>query len=245
MAIYFFSYGDEKYSNSKIRLQQEADNFKIFDDIKIYGREDIDHEFLKKTSPYINSLRGGGYWLWKPLFLKRTFDKMSEGDYCVYTDCGCTINPIGQETLNQYFSLLDQNGSGLFRFSFGGTKELIFTNTKVFEFFGKDRDQEFMESDCLMATVLIFKKCTNSIAYVNKLFELAENHPILFTDEYNDYKRHPKFLDHRHDQAVSSCLAKFFDVFQFPDETYASDMEGWRYLFLEKKVPFLATRIRN
>jgi hypothetical protein len=245
MAIYFFSFGDEKYTNSKIRIKQEAENFRIFDDIKIYGREDIGQDFIDKTSPYINMSRGGGYWLWKPYFLKRTFDRMQDGDYCIYTDCGCTINPIGQETLKSYFSLLDEDGSGIFRYSFGGTKELLFTSTKVFEYFGKDNDQGFMESDCLMATILIFKKCQNSTDYVNKFLEIAENEPSLFSDEYNDYKRHPNFIDSRHDQAVSACLAKMGKVFTYQDETYAPDMEGWKYLFNEKKVPFLATRIRN
>lgn len=245
MSILFFTYGDQKYSNSKIRIKQEAENFKIFDDIKIYGREDIGQDFIDKTLPYINMQRGGGYWLWKPYFLKKTFDKMKDGDYCIYADCGCTINPIGQETLMKYLSLLDEDGSGIFRFSFGGTKELLFTNTKVFEYFGKENDQHFMESDCLMATIMIFKKCQNSIDFVNRLLEIAETEPALFSDEFNEYKKHPNFKDSRHDQSVSACLVKLGKVFIYPDETYAPDMEGWRELFNIKKVPFLATRIRN
>ena len=92
--IYFFSYGDDKYKNSKDRIRNEARSF-IFDKVDIYGREDIPFEFIEKTKPYIDMPRGGGYWLRKPFFLKKTFDMMNDGDICVYADAGCTINPNG------------------------------------------------------------------------------------------------------------------------------------------------------
>lgn len=246
MAIHFFSYGDEKYTKSKIRIKNEAQNFKLFDEIKIYSREDISDEFIKKTSPYINMNRGGGYWLWKPFFLKKTFDKMEYGDYCVYVDAGCTINPFGIERFNYYIDLLEKSDSGIFRFSFPGTKEKLFTTQKVFEFFEKD-EEEFKSSDHLMATILIFKKCKISTEYVNRLYETSINNPSIFSDEYNEIKKNDGFLDHRHDQSVSSCLAKIIsnDLVLITDETYAADNEGWRNLFYEKKIPFLSTRIRQ
>lgn len=243
--IYFFSYGDHNYTTSKERIKNEAINCGYFDKVDIYGREDLTEDFLKKTEPYINAQKGGGYWLWKPFLLKKTFEKMNYGDYCLYADSGCTINPFGKETLMNYISLLDTNGSGIFRYSFGGTREFIFTNTKVFEYFNKNNDDEFMESDHLMATIMIFKKCQNSVNYIDKLLEIAESNPILFTDHYDEYKRHSKFKGHRHDQSVSSCLAKLYNAFEYQDETYASDIEEWRYLYNEKKIPVLATRIRG
>ena len=249
--IYFFSYGDDNYRNSKIRIEQEAKNSRMFDHIKIYGREHIDIEFLSKTKPYIDMPRGGGYWLWKPFLIKKTFDMMNEGDYCVYADAGCTINPNGKDRLHYYFQLMDKEDTGIFRFFFRGTKELTSTSHKVFEFFGVDKDINFMSSDHLMATVMIFKKCKNSIEFVDKYYDIAISNPDLFSDKYDDYVVNNEFKNHRHDQSISSCLVKLGKFTTISDETYSPDdgatpiPEGFRYLYLVRKVPFLATRIRN
>ena len=249
--IYFFSYGDDNYRSSKIRIEHEARVSGMFDHIKIYGKEDLDLDFLEKTQPYIDMPRGGGYWLWKPFLIKKTFDMMNEGDYCVYADAGCTVNPEGAERLRYYFSLMEKENTGIFRFFFRGTKELMSTNHKVFEFFNVDKDIEFMNSDHLMATVMIFKKCKNSIDFVNKYYEITVNNPDIFSDKYNDYVVNPEYQNHRHDQSVSSCLVKLGKFTTISDETYSPDdgltpvMEGFQHLFFVRKVPFLATRIRG
>lgn len=245
---YFFSFGDEKYQKSKDRIKQEAINSGLFDDIQVYGPEDISEEFKQKVSPYWEMPRGFGYWLWKSFLLKKTFDEMEEGDYCVYADAGCTVNPNGKPRFEHYLSLLDndETQSGIFRYVFGNTAEKLFTNQKIFETLGKGEDLEFQNSDCLMATIMYFKKTEHSIKYVDKLMEITLEHPEIFSDEFNNYKRIPEFKDNRHDQSVTSCLVKIMGkAVIFDDETYAPDMQGWENLFYNVRVPILATRIRN
>jgi hypothetical protein len=260
MAIYFLTYGDDKYHNSKIRIKEEAINFGMFDDIKIYGPEDIGTYFSTITKPYIDNQKGGGYWLWKSFLLKKTFDMMSDGDYCVYVDSGCMINELGKDRFKDYLSLLDKRDSGIFRFSFPGTKEEVFTSSKVFDYFKENnhiykKSDRFLstlsKTDHLMATILIFKKCEISTEYVNKFYEISMDNPDIFSDKYNDYNKHKNFVDHRHDQSVSSCLAKVIsnDLVIIPDETYTTETDGhllyWDDLIYNKKIPFLATRIRG
>jgi len=245
--IYFFTYGDHNYTTSKERIKREALNCGYFDKVDVYGKEDLSSDFITKTEPYINHPRGGGYWIWKTHLLKKTFDKMEIGDYCVYVDAGCSINPMGADRFNFYLSLLDENGSGIFRLKHGGSPIDRFTNEKVFEFFDGSNDSVLRKSDVLMGGVMIFKKNERSQRFVDRYLELAENHAYLFSDEFNDYKRTEVFTDHRHDQSVSSCLTRreFQDAVTFQDETYAADIDGWIHLFEVVKVPFLATRIRG
>jgi hypothetical protein len=252
---YFFSYGDDKYKLSKERINFEAKQFG-FDKVNVYGPEDLEQDFISKTHPFISHPRGGGYWLWKPYFLKKTFDMMNDGDICVYADAGCTINPNGLDRFEEYLSTMKKEGTGILRFVFGGCKEEIFTNNKVFEFFGKDEDISFIESDHLMATILIFEKNENSTAFVDKYYQITCTNPEIFSDDFNGYNPRPNYKDHRHDQSVSSCLVKFYKFSTIDDETYCTpevvkmniqpgSMEAWRYLYYENKIPFLATRIRN
>jgi len=245
--VYFFTYGDDRYINSKNRIKNEALTCGYFDVVDIYGREDLSEDFIEKTKPYIDHPRGGGYWIWKTHLLKKTFDKMNDGDYCVYVDAGCTINPMGVDRFKYYLSLLDENGSGIFRLKHGETPVELFTNEKVFEYFDGVDDDQLRKSDILMGGVMIFKKNENSQRFVDRYLEIAENDAYLFSDEYNDYNRTTKLIDHRHDQSVSSCLIRreFANATTFQDETYAPDMEGWQNLYSVIKVPILATRIRG
>lgn len=245
--VYFFTYGDNNYQKSKNRIREEAMRCGFLDVIDIYGREDLSLDFIEKTKPYIDHPRGGGYWIWKTYLLKKTFEKMREGDYCVYIDAGCTINPMGGERFKYYLSLLDQSESGMFRLEHEKTPVELFTNEKVFEYFEGSEDEELRKSDVLMGGVMIFKKNDNSQKFIDRYLEIAENDPYLFSDEFNDYKRTSKLIDHRHDQSVSSCLVRREapETVTFPDETYAPDVEGWQFLYSVQKVPFLATRIRG
>ena len=241
---YFFSYGDNNYKQSKLRLEQEAKNFG-FDHVKIYGREDLDPKFISKTQPFIDFVRGAGYWLWKSFLLKKTFEMMNEGDYCVYIDAGCTINIHGKETFQEYLEMLKNDDSGMLRFTYNNTPEEMFTNDKVFEYFNKKEDTEFRNTDILMAGIMIFKKCENSIKFVEDYYKVVTESPIIFSDYYN-HERCEKFVDHRHDQSVSSCLVKLNSKFiAVDDHSYAPDMNGWMELVHVRKIPFLATRIRG
>ena len=107
MAIWFFTYGDDKFKNSKIRIKKEAEDSRFFDNIFVYGPQNVDKEFIEKTKPYILSEKGGGFWLWKVYFLKYLFSQMNDGDYCFYIDAGCTINSSGQKRFSEYLNLLD------------------------------------------------------------------------------------------------------------------------------------------
>ncbi len=240
--IYFFSYGDDKYKNSKIRIEQEAKNFGLFNYIGIYGPENIDTEFLEKTKPWIDMPRGRGYWLWKSCFLKKTFELMNDGDYCVYCDAGCTINPYGQNRFKEYLELIDNKG--ILSFRMDGLDEEQYTSEAIFKHFEVENDEILRKSGQIMATILIMKKCEESIKLINEYYELAINHTHLFSD-INIEGNCNRFVDFRHDQSVLSVMRKKYGSIEIVDETWAPDMNGWNNLIYNKKIPFLATRIRN
>ena len=241
---YFISYGDDKYSNSKNRIKAEATNSGFFDVINVYGRQDISEEFLEKTKPYIDMPRGGGYWLWKSFFLKKTLEEMSEGDYCVYVDAGCSVNPYGIERFNFYKDLLSEIGILSFQMGEGAAEEK-FTTGAIFDKFGIEEKSEIRKSGQIIATILIFKKCEKSIKLIDDYYNLAINYTSLFSDEYNMINNSPNFVDNRHDQSILSIMRKKYESICINDETYADTMEGWYDLIYNKKIPFLATRIRN
>lgn len=235
--IYFFSYGNQNYKNSKNRIQQEAINMG-FDSVKVYGPENLPEDFVRKTYPHITHPRGAGYWLWKAYFLKKTFEEMKEGDFCIYADAGCHVNIHGKKRLGEYLKMITDDESGFLAFELTGLLEKMYTNEKVFEFFQIDENSPMRETSQLVGGVLFLRKCTNTVKIIDEYFQLASNHPDLFSDIYNDYKRKPDFRDHRHDQSILGILRKNNKCLIIPDETYSLN---WQEL---SHVPILATRIR-
>ena len=96
-----------------------------------------------------------------------------------------------------------------------------------------------------MATILIMRKCEKSISLVNEYYNLALSNPKLFSDDYNKEGNCGRFIDNRHDQSLLSVLRKKHGSVEILDETYADTIDGWNNLIYIKKIPFLATRIRQ
>lgn len=236
--VYFFTYGDNNYINSKNRIMNESKNMG-FDHINIYGPDNLSNEFIKKTYPHISNQRGGGYWLWKAFFLKKTFDIMKDNDFCIYADAGCHVNINGKQRLSEYFKIISNDDSGFLSFELVGLLEKNYTNEKVFEFFNIKEDDQIRETNQLVGGILFLRKCQNTISIVDEYYNLAVENPDLFSDIYNDYKRKKDFKDHRHDQSILGILRKKYKSFKIPDETYSTN---WNDL---KNIPILATRIRN
>ena len=242
---HFFTYGNEKYRYSKNRIEKEANDSGFFDKISIFGREDINKEFFDKTLPHIGYDRGGGYWLWKAYFLKNVMDSLSEGDYCVYADAGCTINSRGKSRLEEYFKMIDSTGVLSFQLTHIEKK---YTTEKIFQHFNVHKNSTIRETGQLIATILVFKKNSNSMKIVNEFYETALNAPEIFSDVYNfgdtNCDNDNSFIDNRHDQSVLSVIRKLNHTTEIPDETYSSTIQGWNYLSNFDKIPILATRIR-
>lgn len=236
--IHFFSYGDDNYRSSKYRIKQEALRMG-FDFVDVYGPENLEKEFVQKTSPYIFHRRGAGYWLWKPYFLKKKMDLMNEGDYLIYADAGCHVNIYGKKRLDEYFEILDNHESGTLSLEMSYFAEETYTTEKVFEYFGVDDSSNIRKDGQFVGGILFFKKNKNSIDMINKFYESAIDDPKIFSDEYNNFKRKEIFVDNRHDQSVFSVLRKLKGTAKIADETFS---QNWKELL---HVPILATRIRN
>lgn len=106
--LYFITYGDKRFRKSKKRLLAQAKRFG-FNNIKAFGFKDISKNFILKTKPYIEDIKGGGYWLWKPYFLYKTFNEMDDGDILLYLDAWCELNIKGEKRFFEYIDIMDKN----------------------------------------------------------------------------------------------------------------------------------------
>lgn len=188
----FVTYGDDNYRESLERIGREARATGVFDSVRLYTPADLPEPFASYTRAYP---RGGGYWLWKPFVIVSELDRAAEGDIVVYADAGCTLMPHAD--WQRYFDAVDGREE-LFFLAEG--KSAKWCKKEVFDYFGTRRDA-WKNASQVQATFIIARKSGRN-EVLRRWYDLAVAHPELFVDAAAGSEQHPRFREHRHDQAA-------------------------------------------
>ena len=213
----------------------------IFDGIiKGYSEADIDEDFKETVKDAIYGDRGGGYWIWKPYIIHKTMKMLNNNDYLVYSDAGSRLNSSGVDRLKEYIEMIKpETGKSILAMELAGFKESVWTTSEIFNYF--DVEDNIKNSSQIIATVVIFRKSSESLNMIDKWLETAVKKPLIFTDHYNDEARrlNPEFRDNRHDQSIFSIILK--------QEPYKSNtvIIGDEVDSQLPKNPILALRLKN
>jgi len=235
---YFITYGDNKFINSKKRIEAEANNF-IFDEVTVYSPEILSSEFKENFKEILKMKRGGGYMIWKPYIIFSKLLEIKDNDILVYLDAGCHINKEGLQRYYEYEEKIKNNKSGILATQLKGhLLEKYYTTQTIFDYFNIT-DKLITDTPQIQSGIIIIRKCDQSVNIISKWLETVYKNPMLFTDIYNE-KCPNYFIDNRHDQSIFSVIMKLNNGLTIPDETWVSS--NWGQL---KNIPFWATRIRT
>lgn len=238
----FLTFGNELYYNSLNRIKKEAFEFNIFDKILIYNdinlREDNPDFWIKHKNFIMNNRRGYGYWLWKSYLVLKTLETMDENDILIYCDAGCTLNKYGINRLKEYFEIVKNSEYGILSFELIHL-EKTWTKMDLFEYLELNNNN-ILNSNQLMATSFILRKCNNTINLVNEWYKVMTSNYNLIDDSPSLLNNDISFIEHRHDQSVFSLLRKKYGTEIISDETWYPDFNNENI----KKYPILAKRIK-
>ena len=203
------------YANDKFTKQQRYNNitakfFGDFDKIISYSQNDIDTSFRDEHKDILKQDIGGGYWLWKSYFIKKTMDEINYGDFLFYCDSGAIfLNSV--KKMIQEFEQLRQPvlGFQLPLIEKQWTKKETFVIMDALK-------EEFLNSPQLCASYIFIKKNDKSIKFVNDFLSFCINEKALI-DKIFDYTNDEKFVHHRHDQSIFSLLYKKYGYKPLPD----------------------------
>jgi hypothetical protein len=160
---------------------------------KVYGPDDIDAEFFCFNRDILSSGRGAGYWLWKPYFIYWEILMMNDGDYLVYTDAGV-------EFRGHIKHLISHVSQSVFLFGNNYNHEHWCKGNVTNEILGSRSDRPQVQ-----ASAMIFRACDESRQFVKRWLLWCQM-PGFIDDSQGD-DNDPEFMEHRHDQAVITCLA--------------------------------------
>lgn len=192
--IHLVNFSDERMTKSQelcsaSSLKYGVNKVHAFRPVNIYP-------YFRKVNPVLKEERGAGYWLWKPFFIYEVIRELDEGDVLIYSDSGVEfINDV-----NHLINAMDQD---ILFFSNGHyhkhwCKADVIVNINGFSF----RDTEDQQ---VQASVIVFKVNQNTKDFVKEWLLWCQM-PGFIDDNPSKLPNHPEFAEHRHDQAILTCL---------------------------------------
>jgi hypothetical protein len=156
--------------------------------------DDIDVKFKEKNSHILSQSRGAGYWLWKPYIIDKTINQMQDGDILIYADAGI-------EFIDNVRHIIDRMKTDVFLF--GNMYDHVhWCKMDVI----KAICPTISTSKQVQASVMLFRVSETSKAFVKKWLQYCTR-PGFIDDSKSISANHPEFQEHRHDQAIVTCLA--------------------------------------
>ena len=249
--IHCISYADKNFSNSKIRLTQEARRFKNFDSFKIFKKNNLPLSFRKEFKTILNKERGAGYWIWKPYIIKKTLESIDEGDYLIYLDAGCSINKKAKKRFFEYLNMLNKSDFGALSFKFKDNwrPEKHWTIKEIFEYFSVQGSPHIINTGQYISTLHIMQKKEHSVFLVDQWIKTLYSKRSLFTDYYQKSNiKNDFFKENRHDQSIFSVIRKIHGSIVLTDES--AFLNKTKSMLKNKKniknkYPFWASKIRG
>jgi hypothetical protein len=169
------------------------------DEVKVYGPKDIDAEFMADNKAIFDQPRGFGYWLWKPYLIDRELKEMNEGDFLIYSDAGI-------EFVNNVNHVIDRMPDDIWLFGNMWQHEhwckgdVLYKAEKIGVFnLGHDEKQ-------VQASVIIIRNTAFARHFVSEWLKYCQV-PGYIDDSPSKTPNPPEFKEHRHDQAILTCLA--------------------------------------
>jgi hypothetical protein len=164
-------------------------------EVKIYQPKDIDAKFRKANAAILDQSKGAGYWLWKPYIIDREMRKMKEGDTLVYCDAGVEI-------VNNVNWICDRMQGDIWLFG-NKFQHIHWCKSDVIDAIIPDFEEDDRQAQ---ASVIIIRNTEQSRKFVKEWLQLCCV-PGLIDDSPGKLPNHSEFREHRHDQAIITCLA--------------------------------------
>jgi hypothetical protein len=156
---------------------------------------DLHDDFKMLNFDIFSQPRGAGYWLWKPYLIYQAMSWMQDGDFLVYSDAGVQF-------VSDVRNITDRMDEDIHFFSNGWNhvhwcKADCF-NTIIPGYPIEDKKQ-------VQASNIFFRVNAKTKAFVKEWLCFCMM-PGFIDDSPSLTPNHPEFREHRHDQAILTCL---------------------------------------
>lgn len=146
--------------------------------------------------------RGRGYWAWKPLIIGWAMGLLKDGDTVVYSDAGV-------EFINNVNHIIDRMDQDIFLFG-NMWQHLHWCKADALAAIVPEIPSERFNKQA-QASVIFFRVSDWSRRFVKEWLEWCLT-PGLIDDSPSVLPNHAEFREHRHDQALLTCMAYKYGI---------------------------------
>lgn len=244
-ARHFLTFADSRLTPSLQRIAAEARQTGVFDTVATRTERTLDRSFRMRHRTILKpTVRGYGYWIWKPQIILQTLRELPDGDILAYCDVGCRFTQRGRDRLEQYIRNAETSPAGLVGFKYfppeppfpyDGRTLFDWRNGQwikgdLLDHFGLRTATSFIDDYCFAGGVLFCSNSRECHLFMETWLETMETDIRFIDDSPSRLPNLPEFIEHRHDQSVFNCLAYKFGVpaicgyeLQYPGETPAEN----------------------
>lgn len=207
---YLINYADDNYREAQKYCTKKAYGIAKFDRVIEYSPLDIPDEIVSlcEEGIYGQNRRAKRYGLWRPYIIKKTLEKMKDGDILCYCDAGGyfirDISPIVHD--------MEKKKQNIRVYALP-LIERQWTKRDVFIYLNADKDF-IVNSNQILSTYFFIKKTDYTVALMDEYYRISVEMPELFTDEENllNQPNYSDFIENRHNQSVLSVLCKINNI---------------------------------
>jgi hypothetical protein len=217
-----FGAGRRGYGSALKRLKKEIKRLDpdaqvwLFDEHRVsqeIGGLDQSFSDFARDNP-----RGYGLWVWKPWAVLEVMKSVQQGDIVFYLDAGCTVHTSAKSKLRYqwYINHIREHGNILFELN---DSEFYWTKRETIEHFNLTESE--LTSGQLVATIQGYLVNETQLMFVKDWLgactldsgRLLKDVGVLDIED-------ERFIEHRHDQSILSCLAKSKRITTLLDESF-------------------------
>jgi len=223
--IYLCSFASDDLKKSITRFKKQAEEMRVYNDIKVYGFNDLSKSKKIQIEKFIKKKQNRlfGYACWKPEIILSYLKLIPDGAILQYSDIGCHLNLKGLKRLKDYISLSNKNNilgfkyivptkSNYDNFKYQEYFEYQYTKGDVLKYFKIDMNSDIVKSQQFWSGVIFFKNNDFTRNFVYQWSEACKKN-YLIDDSESSSVNHKNFKEHRHDQSIFSIIAKLNNIF--------------------------------
>lgn len=227
------SFADSRMEKALLRMKRQALEMQYFDEIQVLSEKDLDPDFVQQHKDKLkHSVRGFGYWVWKPYIILRALEALSPGDELYYIDAGCHLNAKGRWRMVEYGEFLRKNKLGIAAFELQREcNDKVFTKMDLLSHFGVQDNMELLERGQIASGHVFIVKSPEAVDFIKQWGAVWDVGINMIDDSPSKLPNYDGFVEHRHDQSVLSILYKLNGIPALPgEETWPARGRDWKLL---------------
>lgn len=201
--IYHVTFANDEMTKSAVLAQSSALKHGCYKSF-IMNEKCYSDEFIKLNKKILTQYRGAGYWLWKPYVIFNMLNKIAENDILVYTDAGVEI-------LNDVNLLVNKMDGDVFLFG-NNYPHIEWCKADVMDAILPNWALQFDTNNRqTQASVLIIRNTQYGRMFIGEWLKYCQIDHFI-NDEQSYEGNYINFVEHRHDQAILTCLAYKYGI---------------------------------